>query len=143
MPTNKDLERLLELLGIKQECFNLESHKIEYQQLKDKISNALDEKKECASCGDNVDLVWCKGCNCWLCSECNAWTSTHTDTSCTCLVVDGRHHKLGSYIAIDELEQKIKILKQKIKHHVEVRSGETVYAVWRRELLQMIDGVEG
>lgn len=35
-------------------------------------------------------------------------------------------------------EKELKELKEKIKYHVEVRAGETVFQVWRRELLEMI-----
>ena len=35
-------------------------------------------------------------------------------------------------------EAELKQLKEKIKHHVEVRANETVFQVWRRELLEMI-----
>ena len=40
---------------------------------------------------------------------------------------------------IKKLNEEKEELKRKIKHHIEVRAGETVYAVWRRELMEMID----
>lgn len=42
------------------------------------------------------------------------------------------------YKAVLNEYNNLKELKTKIKHHVEVRAGETVYAVWRRELMEMI-----
>ena len=74
----------------------------EYRELK--------TKSECASCGDNENLIFCISCKCWYCGECNAWTSTHRDSSGSgsfdCKTIDGRHHKLGSQITISELEEK-------------------------------------
>lgn len=40
---------------------------------------------------------------------------------------------------IKKLKEEKEELKRKIKHHIEVRASETVYAVWRRELMELIE----